>query len=117
MSMRCLIVDDSDEFLDSARSLLTDQGLDIVGVARSGAEALRLVEQLSVDVALVDVQLGDEDGLELARMLGMRVPAVRIVLISTHRRDDLDDLIASTPAAGFLSKTELGAAAIADLVR
>ena len=116
VALRCLIVDDSEDFLASARRLLSAQGLDIWRLVPSGTDALRLAEQLGADVALVDVQLGEEDGLELAQQLGKRVPAIRIVLISTHSRDDLAELMAGTPAAGFLAKTALSAAAIAELV-
>lgn len=116
MALRCLIVDDSEEFLGAARGLLVAQGLEIVGLASSGADALRLAETLQPDVVLVDVQLGDEDGLAIAERLDARAPATRIVLISTHSEDDLAELIADSPAAGFLSKTALSAAAIARLV-
>jgi DNA-binding NarL/FixJ family response regulator len=112
--LRCLIVDDNEEFLVSASRLLESQGLEIVGHAASGAEAIRLARTLYPDVTLVDVQLGDEDGLELTRRLSAGL--TRVVLISTHSRDDLADLIADTPAVGFLPKTALSAFAIAELV-
>ena len=115
MALRCLIVDDNEEFLVSASGLLSAQGLEIVGVASSGTDAVRQAEMLRPDVALVDVQLGEEDGLELARQLTATVPATRVVLISTHSQDDLTELIAESSAAGFLAKTALSAAAIAEL--
>ena len=115
MSLRCLIVDDSEEFLASARRLLSSQGLEIVGSASSGAEALGLAETLRPDVALVDVQLGDEDGLEVARRLSKQRPGTRVVLISTHSEDDLSELIDGSAAVGFLPKTALSAAAILEL--
>jgi len=115
--LRCLIVDDSAEFLASARALLEAQGLQVVGVARSGEDALALAEQLRPEVALVDIELGQEDGIELARRLSERVPVTRIVLISTHPEEEFGDVIIGGPAAGFLSKTALSAAAIAALVR
>ena len=116
MALRCLIVDDSDEFLASAERLLAVQGLDVVGVAASGADALRLAVQLRPEVALVDVHLGDEDGLEVAQRLATEAPATRVVLISTHPEADLAELVAGTPAAGFLAKTALSASAIVELV-
>jgi len=114
--LRCLIVDDSREFLVSARRLLSAQGLEIVGMASSRAEALRLADQLRPDVALLDVQLGEDNGVAVARELDRRVPTTRIVLISTHSREDLAELIVDSPAVGFLGKTALSAAAIAELV-
>ena len=116
MGLRCLIIDDSEEFLASAQTLLSVQGIVVVGVATSGRAALQLAEQVQADVTLVDVQLGDEDGLDLARRLQERAPATSIILISTRSRDELIELIAETPAIGFLTKTSLSATAIAELV-
>jgi two-component system, NarL family, nitrate/nitrite response regulator NarL len=116
VALRCLIVDDNEAFLASASRLLESQGLQVVGRAVAGAEAMRLAEALLPDVVLVDVQLGEEDGLELARRLGAELPTLRVVLVSTHTRDDVVDLIADTPAAGFLPKSALNAAAIAEVL-
>jgi two-component system, NarL family, nitrate/nitrite response regulator NarL len=114
--VRCLLVDDNEEFLASASRLLESQGLEIVGSASSGAEALRLADELRPDVALVDVQLGEEDGLEVTRRLIAGGRALVVVVISTHSQDDLAELIADSPAIGFLPKTALNAAAIEELV-
>ena len=114
--MRCLIVDDSEEFLASAARLLGSQGVVVVGCAQSGDSALALVGELAPDVALVDVELGDEDGIVLSRELVARAPETRVVLISSYRREELMELLDDSPAAGFLAKTDLGAAAIAGLV-
>jgi two-component system, NarL family, nitrate/nitrite response regulator NarL len=116
MSLRCLIVDDSEQFLASASRLLEAQGLEVVGRAASGAEARRLIETLKPDVALVDVQLGEEDGFELARQLVADGRPTRVVLVSTHSEDELAELIADSPAAGFLPKTALSATAIRELL-
>jgi CheY-like chemotaxis protein len=67
--MRCLIVDDSPRFLDAARGLLERQGITVVGVASNSAEALERTEELQPDVTLLDIDLGGESGLELARRL------------------------------------------------
>jgi len=113
MAVRCLIVDDSDEFLASASRLLEAQGMDVVACATSSDQALRLVEELAPDVVLVDVELGDEDGVELAEALGDRVPSMRAILISAHDRDELGLL---TNGVEFLPKSRLGAAAIEKLI-
>ena len=114
--MRCLIVDDSEEFLASASRLLGAQGVLVVGCASSGDHALRMASALEPDVALVDVELGDEDGVVLSRELVARAPATRVVLISSYRRNDLGDIVTQSAAAGFLPKTDLGADAIAGLL-
>ena len=116
VSVRCLIVDDSDEFVASAARLLGSQGLDVVGSASSGARALELAGSLEPDVALVDIELGEEDGIELSHVFAARAPATRVVLISSYDQADLGDLIARCPAAGFLPKTDLGAAEIRALL-
>ena len=115
--MRCLIVDDSEEFAASVSLLLSSQGMDIVGAAVSGDEALRLAERLEPDVALIDIELGDEDGLALTHRFAARAPSTRVILTSSYGADDLGDLVRRSRAAGFLVKTELGAAAIARILR
>jgi DNA-binding NarL/FixJ family response regulator len=118
MTLRVLIIDDSAHFLRAARSLLERQGLTVVGVASDGAEALREAEALRPDVTLVDIGLGGESGIELARRLE-RVPGLGgrgLILISTHDPGDFAELIAASPAVGFLSKSDLSAQAILGLV-
>jgi CheY-like chemotaxis protein len=116
--MRCLIIDDSPHFLDAARGLLERQGITVVGVASTSAEALRRTQELQPDVTLLDIDLGSESGLELARRLHAQdgLAPAPVILISTHAEQDYAELIAASPAVGFLSKTALSAAAIRDLL-
>jgi DNA-binding NarL/FixJ family response regulator len=116
VALRCVIIDDNEEFLDSASRLLASQGVEVVGLASSGAEALRLAKTLGPDVALVDVQLGEEDGLELTRRLAANAYATRVILISSHSKDELGELVDDSPAVGFLPKSALDADAIAELL-
>ena len=112
MKLRTVIVDDSDAFLSSASRLLESQGLEIVGTAASSAEALELAATSSPDVALIDVELGDEDGFVLAGELHSQSPATRVVLVSTYGRDEMQDLVAASCAAGFLPKSGLSGDAV-----
>jgi CheY-like chemotaxis protein len=114
VDLRVLIVDDNGSFLDAARVLLEREGLTVVGVASTGAEALRRAEQLSPDVLLVDITLGRESGIELTRRLieDGRCKGPPVILISTHSEADFTDLIAESCATGFLPKAELSAEAI-----
>jgi two-component system nitrate/nitrite response regulator NarL len=115
MRLRCLIVDDSAAFLVTARALLEREGVTVVGVASSTAEALRQARALEPDVVLVDIGLGDESGLDLARLLardGRGGSAARVILISTRDEADYAELIAESTAAGFLAKSELSAQGI-----
>jgi CheY-like chemotaxis protein len=116
--MRCLIVDDSADFVEAARHLLEHGGITVVGVASTSAEALGCFEEQRPDVTLVDVNLGSENGFELAERLhrsGLPTPSP-VILISTHAEEDFADMIASSPAIGFLAKFDLTPGAIRDLV-
>jgi DNA-binding NarL/FixJ family response regulator len=112
MPVRCVIVDDNSLFLEGAADLLGREGMDVVGVASNSAEAIRLVTKLRPDVTLVDIDLGDEDGFELARRLN-DIPASRVILVSTHAEEDLTHLIEGSPALGFIAKARLSAQASA----
>lgn len=116
--MRCLIVDDSADFIDAARSLLERQGMTVVGVASTSAEALRCFEELRPEVTLVDIDLGGESGFEVAERIhraGLPAPS-SVILISTHAEQDFADLIAASPAVGFVPKSSLMSDAIRALV-
>jgi DNA-binding NarL/FixJ family response regulator len=112
VKLRGLLVDDSETFILSARRLLESQGMEIVGTTTGGAEALELAAALSPDLALVDVELGEEDGIALADELRSRSPATRVVLISTYSSDDMRDLTSTTSAVGFLPKSRLSGDAV-----
>jgi CheY-like chemotaxis protein len=118
MALRCLIVDDNAGFLRSARLLLEREGLDVVAVASDGDEARRRTEELRPDVVLLDVDLGAENGFEVAgRMHADPGPAPpHLIMISIHGEEDLADLIAASPAVGFIAKSHLSAGAIRDLL-
>jgi DNA-binding NarL/FixJ family response regulator len=116
--MRCLIVDDSAGFRAAASSMLRRAGVDVVGTASNSAEALRCYADLHPDVALVDVNLGGEDGFELAEELH-RVSTpdpLAVILVSTYPEADFTDLLDDSPAVGFLQKLSLSPDAIQDLV-
>ncbi len=119
MSLSLLIVDDSSVFLEAARGLLERDGLSVVGVASTSATAIDAAERLHPDVVLVDIVLGEESGIDLARRLVERsrgtAPAV-VILISTEAEDDFAELIAASPASAFLAKSDLSAAAIRRLL-
>ena len=118
MTLRCVIVDDSPEVLRAASELLEGQGIVVVGIAETGEVAIQLMEELKPDVMLVDIVLGSESGIDLARRLAHSrdgAPA-RTILISTHDEADFADLIAASPAICFLPKSNLSARAIQRLV-
>lgn len=117
MAFGVLIVDDNPLFLEAAQGLLERDGLRVVGLAATAAQALQQTAELRPDVVLVDLNLGDESGFDIARRLAEHDrggPAV--ILISTHAKADFADLIAESRVAGFLSKGELSAHAIRRIV-
>ena len=116
--VRCLIVDDSLQFLTAARCWLEREGIAVVGVASTVAQALELAQELHPDVVLVDIDLGGESGFELARQLQRNagVNSSRVILISAYAEEDYAELIAASPAVGFLPKTALSGQRIRDLV-
>jgi two-component system, NarL family, nitrate/nitrite response regulator NarL len=114
MALRCLVVDDSVRFLESARLLLERQGVQ-VEVASTGADAVLRAGELHPDVVLLDIDLGTESGFDVARRLhGGGGPD--IILVSTHAERDFQELIEASPALGFLSKSSLSADAIEHLL-
>jgi DNA-binding NarL/FixJ family response regulator len=114
VSIRCLLVDDSDAFLAAASILLQREGMTVAGVASNSAEALVRARALRPDVILVDIGLGDESGFELASLLARdaQVRGAEVILISARAETDYAELIAESPAIGFLVKSELSAQAI-----
>ena len=118
MTLRSVIVDDNPAVLRAASHLLATQGVAVVGVAENGDQALALIQELAPDVVLVDIVLGPESGFDVARRLveSLDKPGPRIILISTRDEADFADLIAASPAIGFLPKSRLSAAAIRTLL-
>jgi two-component system, NarL family, nitrate/nitrite response regulator NarL len=118
VGIRCLIVDDSKDFLDAASTLLEREGIEVVGVASTSAEALQRAEELEPDFVLVDINLGDESGFDLAPRLADNTHRAgsRVIMISTHPLDEFADLIEASPAIGFIPKSRLSAKAVNDLL-
>ena len=115
VSITCLIVDDSPRFREIASSLLERDGIDVVGMADSAAEALQRAADLRPDVVLVDIDLGGESGFELTRDL-TSAGHPSVILISSHAEVDFTDLIDASPALGFIPKAEFSARAVHHLV-
>lgn len=118
VTLRCLLVDDSAPFLEAASTLLERQGIDVVGVAATSAEALARVREVEPEVTLVDIDLNGESGLDVARELAANSDGAptRTILISTRSERDLVGVMAVTPVLGFISKSELSGDAIRDFV-
>lgn len=111
--MNVLVVDDHATFRDRARRVLEAAGHTVVGEAETLSAALRENDRLAPDVVLLDVQVGDDDGLSIIGELtgGPRPP--RVVLISGREAQDYGTRLGGTAAAGFIHKPDLSAATFA----
>jgi len=109
-----MIVDDDADFVLVARELLEGEGITVVGAASTGAQACSTCRQFHPDVALVDVNLGPESGLDVACLLAGQAGAEppRVILISGSAGDSFAGMIADSPAVSFLPKERLSGMAI-----
>lgn len=114
-SVDVLIVDDQESFLDATSAMIgVTSGFRVVGVATSGSQALERVRKAPVDLVLLDVNLGDERGIDVWRALRALTNGPAVVLMSAYRREELDLDIdgAGTP---FIAKDELSPARLRDV--
>jgi two-component system nitrate/nitrite response regulator NarL len=105
-----LIVDDHAAFRAAARELLESEGFRVVGEAADGAAALAAVAELEPDVVLLDVQLPDLNGFDVADRLGTDAPAV--VFVSSRNVSSFRWRLAANPAWTFIAKSDLSAEAL-----
>lgn len=112
-----LIVDDHDGFRMTARALLEAEGFDVVGEAATGVAGLRAAGELHPDVVLLDVQLPDFDGFEVAARLRARNgDGPDVVLTSSRDASEYGALVEQSGARGFVPKGELSGAALTALI-
>jgi DNA-binding NarL/FixJ family response regulator len=116
MARTVLIVDDHPSFRASARMLLESEGFDVIGEAEDGAAALQAVLELTPQVILLDVQLPDIDGFEVAARLTANGASPAIVLTSSRDVNDLGALAEREGVRGFIPKSELSGAALEALL-
>lgn len=116
VSTSVLIVDDHPSFRASARRMLEASGYSVVGEAADGEAAIAAAGALAPDLILLDVQLPDLDGFEVAARIGaLAGTAPAIVLTSSRDLADFGDAVAESPVRGFIAKGELSGAALAEL--
>jgi DNA-binding NarL/FixJ family response regulator len=111
-----VIVDDHAGFRSRARALLEAEGFDVVGEAGDGASALVAVGQLRPQVVLLDVQLPDIDGFEVAERLAQAGDPAAVVLVSARGASAYRRQLARSRARGFIAKSELSGHALSALV-
>jgi DNA-binding NarL/FixJ family response regulator len=116
MAITVLIVDDHPSFRASARMLLEAEGFEVVGEAADGLTAIEAVHELQPQMVLLDVQLPDIDGFEVAARLTANGSAPAVVLTSSRDVGDLGPLGESAQVRGFIPKSELSGAALEALL-
>jgi DNA-binding NarL/FixJ family response regulator len=101
---RVLLVDDHDLFRAGLRTLLEEQGVEIVGEAESGTEALRLLRETAPEVVVMDLNMPGISGVEATRQMTMIAPLTRVLVltISDQDGDVMDAILAG--ACGYLLK-------------
>jgi DNA-binding NarL/FixJ family response regulator len=114
--MTVLIVDDHPSFRASARRLLEAEGFDVVGEAGDGHAAIEAVQRLQPDLVLLDVQLPDINGFEVAERLGELGLPSAVVLTSSRNPAEYGPLVAETVVRGFVPKAELSGAVLTALL-
>jgi DNA-binding NarL/FixJ family response regulator len=111
-----LIVDDHPSFRSTARQLLEAEGFDVIGEAENGESALACVARLKPEVVLLDVQLPDMDGFEVATRLCSNGHRAKVVLTSSRDVSEFGSLIATCGSRGFIPKGELSGRRLAALL-
>ena len=117
MPITVLIVDDHPSFRAIARAVLADDGFCVVGEAADAESGLAVARELLPDCVLLDVQLGDADGLALAEALAFGGERPAVVMTSGRDRGDFEALIGASAARGFIPKEQLSASALEELLR
>jgi DNA-binding NarL/FixJ family response regulator len=116
VAITLLIVDDHPSFRANARELLEAEGFDVIGEAEDGASALAAIHELHPDVVLLDVQLPDMNGFEVAAKVTSNGSGAAIVLVSSRDGSDYGPLVLESGARGFIPKGELSGARLSALI-
>jgi len=107
MPTTVLIVDDHATFRASARLLLESEGFEVVGEAADGGSAIEQTASVAPDLILLDVQLPDIDGFEVASRVTQTDGAPAVILISSRDGADFGPLVHASGARGFVAKADL----------
>ncbi len=102
--MKVLIVDDHILVRDGLRSLLEARGIEVVGEATNGEEAVELARELKPDIVLMDLMMPKMDGIEATKLISAELPEVRVVVLTaSEEEEDLFEAIRSG-ASGYIIK-------------
>lgn len=104
MTIRLMLADDHRMLREGLRRSMSDQGFDVVGEARDGDEAVRLAEELTPEVILMDVTMPEIDGVEATRQIKKLLPEIRIVMLTMHADQEVLASAIRAGASGYLVK-------------
>jgi CheY-like chemotaxis protein len=111
-----VIIDDSEDFLDSAAGLLNEEGFEVVGCVADAAAAIEEVRRLRPAVVLLDIQLPTVGGFEIADALARIDPRPAVVLTSSRPAASYGEALHRAPVRGFIAKGELSGGSLAAMV-
>jgi len=105
MPIRLLIVDDHQLVREGLKTILASSSdIETIGEAATGAEALRLVDEMNPDVVLLDIALPDVDGLELLSRISERFPEAHVLMLSMYSEPEYAVVAIERGAAGLIGK-------------
>jgi DNA-binding NarL/FixJ family response regulator len=110
MTIRVLLADDHAMMRDGLKALLAaSQGISVVAEVSNGRDAVRHIQELKPDVAIIDISMPDLNGIEATRMLRDKCPETRVLILSMHSDSELVFRALEAGAAGYLLKEAAGA--------
>lgn len=105
MTIRVLLADDHALLREGLRALLSAApNLNVVGEACNGRDALRCVRELAPDIVLMDIAMPDLNGVDAARLIHEKHPAVRVIMLSMHSNAEHVHRAFAAGASGYLLK-------------
>jgi DNA-binding NarL/FixJ family response regulator len=106
---KVMIVEDHPLFSKGLSSLITSQGsYSVVGEAKDSTEAFKLAGEKQPDLAIVDLNLGNEDGLDLIKELRSRFPGIAVLVLSVHDERYYAERVLNAGGRGYIMKAEAG---------
>ncbi len=107
--IRVVIVDDVSETRENVRKLLQfESDVDVVGLARTGKEAIQISQELNPDVVLMDINMPDMDGISATEAIRSKQPTVQVVILSVQSDQNYMRRAMLAGARDFLTKPPMG---------
>lgn len=102
--MNLLLVDDHPLFMEGLKNLLIARGINVVGVAQNGNEAVQQAHRLQPDIVLMDIQMPQCDGIEALRQIKRELPHINVVMLTMSAEDHYLFEAIKSGASGYLLK-------------